>query len=409
MKKLNKLVAILVAMAMVLSLSIIAAFADDANPTTGTNVNFSKKLYIAQGLTAPENFTFEITPISVDGDPYVAATTGENATPANMPTKSDVVITMSGMSDTDADGFIIKNAVLSFTAAEFPHAGVYVYELSEKDNGTSGMTYSGKTYVITVAKDKDGNIRVTVQDKADNTGAKLDGDPVEDTDLTDGDDAEQPVKFENTYTKTADDTQAADGVNASFLVSKTVTGKYGDVLKDFHFAVTVTLPASNSTATVSYFKTDGTTTTPVTNLSDITLKSGEQFYATGAPVGTTYTVTENLAADAAAGKYTSTTIVTEGGTEVTAKETVTQADLSTKSDATLAVEGTGATVSNALVVDNGANSAAYTNENTKDAGEDDPGTTGILVSNLPYIALALVAIGGLVAYVIVRRKADDEA
>ena len=34
---------------------------------------------------------------------------------------------------------------------------------------------------------------------------------------------------------------------------------------------------------------------------------------------------------------------------------------------------------------------------------------GILISNLPYIALALVAIGGLVAYVVIRRRNADEA
>ena len=36
-------------------------------------------------------------------------------------------------------------------------------------------------------------------------------------------------------------------------------------------------------------------------------------------------------------------------------------------------------------------------------------TTGILMSNLPYIVLALVAIGGMVAYVVVRRRNADEA
>ena len=35
--------------------------------------------------------------------------------------------------------------------------------------------------------------------------------------------------------------------------------------------------------------------------------------------------------------------------------------------------------------------------------------TGILMSNIPYIVLALVAIGGLCAYVVVRRKNADEA
>ena len=36
-------------------------------------------------------------------------------------------------------------------------------------------------------------------------------------------------------------------------------------------------------------------------------------------------------------------------------------------------------------------------------------TEGVLMANLPYIVLALVAIGGMVAYVVVRRRNADEA
>ncbi|MBQ1370822.1 MAG: hypothetical protein IIY38_06805, partial [Clostridia bacterium] len=63
MKKLNKLVAILVAMAMVLSLGVVSAFAE-ANPNTATqSITISKKLTMAQGLTAPVDFTFATTPV----------------------------------------------------------------------------------------------------------------------------------------------------------------------------------------------------------------------------------------------------------------------------------------------------------------------------------------------------------
>ena len=48
-----------------------------------------------------------------------------------------------------------------------------------------------------------------------------------------------------------------------------------------------------------------------------------------------------------------------------------------------------------------AATAAVVTNNLNDA---DISPEGILISNLPYIALALVAIGGLVAYVIVRRQ-----
>ena len=41
---------------------------------------------------------------------------------------------------------------------------------------------------------------------------------------------------------------------------------------------------------------------------------------------------------------------------------------------------------------------------------DKAGTTeGVLINSIPYIVLALVAIGGMVAYVVVRRRNADEA
>ena len=64
-----------------------------------------------------------------------------------------------------------------------------------------------------------------------------------------------------------------------------------------------------------------------------------------------------------------------------------------------------ATYDNYLLVDKATDEIAYTNDYNADL--DTP--TGILINNLPYIALALVAIGGLVAYVVVRRRQDDEA
>ena len=116
-------------------------------------------------------------------------------------------------------------------------------------------------------------------------------------------------------------------------------------------------------------------------------------------------VGETLTADEAAKKYTPSYKVTEGAVEsatnTLAKDTANQG-VSKTTETVLVKE-------KAASAENNKNAVEWTNENTKDAGDNDPGTTGILVSNLPYIALALVAIGGLVAYVVVRRKADDEA
>lgn len=64
-------------------------------------------------------------------------------------------------------------------------------------------------------------------------------------------------------------------------------------------------------------------------------------------------------------------------------------------------------VENAAVVsDSTANAADVTN--TYDDDKDET-KTGITMNNLPFIVLALVALGGLVAYVVVRRRNADEA
>ena len=409
MKKLNKLFAILVAMAMVLSLSVIAAFAEE-NPMKdkAPKIYLSKQLNIAQGITTPENtkFSFEVAKESEDGD-----------TPTNaMPTLSFNDIDMSSMTDVDADGYIVKNSVLDLTTATFPHAGVYKYSVKETRGNIEGMTYDyTTTYYFQVAVDKGGNKTVVVTDK---DGKKLDAsEPTKDKD--ENDEGKSDALIQNTYTKTADDTTTPSGTSVSFYVVKETTGKYGDVAKEFPFTITITYPASGDTTNVKYWKYDKDATgTKAAEIDaskvatadgkvtvSVDLASADEFYVTGAPIGTTYTVGETLGGDEASKKYTPSYKVSEGAVESTtnvlAKDTANQGASKTTANVLVKEKAESATANK--------NAVEWTNENTKDAGDEDPGTTGILVSNLPYIALALVAIGGLVAYVVVRRKADDEA
>ena len=60
---------------------------------------------------------------------------------------------------------------------------------------------------------------------------------------------------------------------------------------------------------------------------------------------------------------------------------------------------------NAVYINDKSNAKAFTNkyDETKDP------ETGLSIANLPFIVLALVAVGGLVAYVVVRRKSEDNA
>ena len=413
MKKLNKLFAILVAMAMVLSLSIVSAFAEDTNPTTGKKAYFSKILNIANGLTAPDvDFEFTATPKTVDKIDYVStATAGEQG---YMPTFEAKTINFKTKT-TGTDGNIVTTAFFDFDVT-FPHAGVYVYEINETIGNVDGVTYNtgSDKYTITVTvKDDNGTPkvdRVVVQDK---DGNKVDADqPTEKDPSANGseDDNMSKMKFTNNYTKTADQTDTKDGKDASFVVDKLVEGDFGDKTKEFEFTITVTYPETATDAqkaAVKFYKYDSSAesnkTTDVTSQVSngaitLGLANGDEFYVQNAPVGTTYTVVENLQKDVASKKYAAKTVAKEGNEEITTKGGATA----------YGTAGANVTLTDLLVKDTADNSAVYTNKNITD-DTTDPGTTGILVSNLPYIALALVAIGGLVAYVVVRRKADDEA
>ena len=124
-----------------------------------------------------------------------------------------------------------------------------------------------------------------------------------------------------------------------------------------------------------------TETTPATVkgacTKEITLKHNQRLVFTDLDVGATYTVAETEDAG-----YTAAYVKTAEGTAAASVTGLSTNGTITEKD----------------------DSVAYTNTSKKDSKP-----TGILISNLPYIALALVAIGGLVAYVVVRRKADDEA
>ncbi len=382
----------------------VAAFAEDAtpNPTEGKTITISKQLNIAQGLAAPNaEFNFTFTKTTEDGNTPTTA----------MPDLSGKV-SYNGETDTDEDGYVMKNVTVDPTNVTWTHAGEYVYTVKESKGDVSGVTYDETSeYTITIYVKNGENgpevDKIVVKDK---DGNKVDVDtPTADPDDT-NDDAESGMKFTNTYTKIADstptdrtedpDTDETEST-ASYVVTKTVQGTYGDKTKQFKFEMTVDTSKTNVTApTITYYKlgADKTTVTEITPAADgkvsFTLADGEKLVVEGAPVGTLYTVTENLANDdEAAKKYAAGTVVTEKAAVNTTKGTT----LNVNDKETW---GKDVTVTAALVAD-GENSAAYTNENAKD---DTTTPTGILINNAPYIILALVAAGGMTFYVVKKRK-----
>ncbi len=417
MKKLNKLFAILVAMAMVLSLSVVSAFAaGEAKETTLEEAFLTKTFTIPKGVKDPDittSFTFTEDLTNSKG-----IAEGEHL-PA---------ITGSTQIVYDGDGNVLtadksdkQYIPLADIKPVFTHAGVYAYTVKENDptisntdeNGTcpaDPAEYTVRFYVKNVEKTNPEtnektvelevtNVTVSTNAADDNTGK------VSATKTAEG------FKFSNVYSVTAG-TPSEPGTpinpnTAALKVTKTVDGTTTDGYA-FPFEIALTAAAGQSLDDIVAYKyttagapvlekasADATEETavaykPVNGVIEVELKAGEMLAFPTLPVGTDWQVTEKLTDDKVKfNAYTPSVVATTNDTATTTKKGAAE-DCAT---------GTG------YLVANKHDSAAYTNK--YDNSINTP--TGILMNNLPYIVLALVAIGGLVAYVVVRRRNADEA
>ena len=158
------------------------------------------------------------------------------------------------------------------------------------------------------------------------------------------------VTFTNTYEKKA----------TSLTVSKTVTGKLGDMSKEFEFKV-------------SYTDTTGASQTATLNLA-----SGKSATVENIKVGSVITVTETDPNPASSTNKYYTTYSVNGAA---------------------AVEGYTATIESAAA--DGNNTVAFVNN--KDYNPD----TGVSLDSLPYVIVLTLAIAGSAAFIIRRRKSSE--
>lgn len=391
MKKLNKLFAILVAMAMVLSLTVISAFAaQDSNAQVSTNetdVNASvKKTLVVPEGTNVADLTYSLSFVNK------AAPDGVTA-----PTLSQTFDTFENAQDTDnaanTKTFVIQHDNFLPAGTQWPAAGYYEYEVTEvlpndatEANGYVGTSTDGKyeiktdysaakyTLKVGIATDANGakyiaSVSVTQNLKDDGTAAE--GNKVPITANNCG------FNFNNSIVSKK--ITGADGSEA-LEISKTVVDKDNASMTTdqlFTFTLDMTAPAGATGAEIYNYKIvgangqdktgEGSTGSVTTGTqASFQLGAGEKLVFTNMSVGASYVVNE-----ASYPQYT------------------TQDNMGTT----------------AVYIDDNGNSKAFTNkyDSTKDP------ETGLSIANLPFIVLALVAIGGLVAYVVVRRKSEDNA
>lgn len=358
-----KLISAVLALALCFSLSA-PAFADAAAGVTQAKI--TKNLQMDEAVTTPTvTFSFTVDKVSLDD-----VTT--DAEKAKMPDITIPAITYSNADTaTPAAGSRLKEVKKTTdnfipTIDKYPHAGIYKYTIKETAGSETGMTYSKAEYILEIY---------------------VENNPDYDPDTA----GSQELVFGGIFSKTKDDEgNPADGkidlagdwfVNkfgktSSLTISKAVTGAMGDKKKQFNFTLTLNTLSALEADTASYSGTitrAGGTTEAVTWTKsaalNFTLADGESLVFDNLPVGTVYSVSEtNYAADG----YTTTVESVTNGAEGTAEQN--------------------------LVVGEDANSVAYTNK------KDGTVPTGIVVDNLPFILLILVALGGLVGYVVLKRR-----
>ena len=338
--------------------NVYAAYPTD--PAAAENATLAKDFKMDKNLTIPaETFTYTFTAVKVNED---TATAGTNA---NMPAtytktlgySSTTTATTTG--DTKTATLTLKGSGANATnlipalgttvGTQFTHAGVYEYTVTETAGGNGNIDYSEAEYTLRVYVQNstaEGNVNglvitgVTVNLNKDDAGTTKDltttGNKVDPSDPgTDSTATTTKFRFTNTYSKET----------GTLKITKNTAGNtnaYDDQSWKFPFKATLTKPTTtNSAATTvtAYVVKQGND--PVTGATPITFTYGaEQTFnlandeelvfgdftggggawnAQVLPVGTTYTVTEDLSSDTGLAQYTPTASVTyNGGTAVNA-------------------------------------------------------------------------------------------
>lgn len=378
MKKLNKLFAILVAMAMVLSLAAVSAFA----ATEENTIAVTKKLNVANNMD-PTKLAGEVV-IHFD---YKSATGSASETPASTKTKPITIEnTTNIVAGTESTAYYYSTGVLDpvefFELGTGKNPGVYTYDVyetvstaitaegtDEKNTGSDNLD-PVKHYTLTILKGKDNSF--TFSAKEDGANEKTIINPGQQP----GDIQGNGLAFENNL---FEDISGNNYESAPFKFKKVVQDDaniYNN--ESFAFTYTLALPEGATIAddVVAVKNVSGTeeTFTPALGANTINLKDGDYVYFKKLPAGATVSALET-ATDVAAQAGTGAMYYCEDkGQQATMLPTAGLAE---------------------VVVTNIS---------------DKAGTTeGVLINSIPYIVLALVAIGGMVAYVVVRRRNADEA
>ncbi len=383
----NKIVACALAFTLV-----GGAFAINPNVAEAANkpLQIKKVLNLPKdGVTTPnETFTFTFTKVGKNG--------GKDTT--DMPDLGPVTAAFTSGDNEDKDGTaagkqLIKETGNALNGVTFPEAGQYTYTVTEKEpetaHKTTDMTYSQAEYTVSLFVKKVGDkfevTEIQIKQTKNDKGEKGTGEKTEYKPGTGDDFAGNNFKFENNYDKKGGNTttdEGGDDITAAdkkgFALKKIITDDTPDANAEFTFKLTVTKP-EGSKSNDEIFK----------------------YFIAGNEgiVGTVQEGTYGTAFDVQL-KHNQRIIFSEVllGSKVEFDETNPGAYTGSVQSSTF--NGTAGTEKSGIIGDQaGGNFAVYQNK-TQTA-------TGLLVDNLPFIALVAVAGAGIAFFV--KNREEEEA
>lgn len=281
---------------------------------------------------------------------------------------------------------------------EFPtykEAGKYEYTVTENQTATPAVTngehekmimskaeYKMDVYVENTTTGGCQIANIIVNKTKDDKGNDADGKVIISDAETNG------FKFTNTYVQEAGtgenpSTPGGDYTNyGSLNVSKKIelneNGGTASATDSFSFKATFNFPTGTDANTLGGVKANGEAIALTNGVYDFTLKNGGNEKFTGLPVGTTMTVTES-----ATSNY-------KGSADVTINGVNEDSIVASKYDAPITVSDKKlGQKKNAVDVTNTYNNVPL---------------TGIIMNNLPYIAMIVIGAAALVVYVQNKRK-----
>lgn len=405
---------------MITSLALVAmlglsmtntAFAKDWTPSEEPEAAISKVLETGKGVELPGtmNFTFDIKPVSLNDDTTLVGKMPVLDGGSITIDSTDKVAMTAESFDKDVYAEDGVNFLKAFTVdQETTATGVYKYEITETSNTVTvgdptkeSVTYDSTKYAfrVYVNEDADGNkyisgtSTVIIKNNGEDGTDKVDPTPGS-TEIIEGSkETYSGMKFVNGYSvdkgsvdpdpSTPVDPDPTDPETYGLKVSKTVTGKDEDTTK-FPFTFNVTKPTAvgHEDTEFTYYVFDGETLGTAktgTYGSDIkeNLQHGQSIVVKHAYAGSKVAVIETGVAS-----YIPSASVTLNGT-ATNIEAAMGKDLS---------------IGENKIMGKGSNTIDYTNK------FQDMTPTGIVMNNLPFFMLILVAFFGIGSFAVINSR-----